>query len=77
MVVHQEEQSLVKVTCTHCKDTRLIAVAIATETEPETPVIDIRDQPAEELGPPITADDVLDARLALAGFEGDLTTLLR
>lgn len=77
MVAHLEDQSLVKVTCAHCKDTRLIAVAIATETEPETPIIDIRDEPADELGQPITADDVLDARLALAGFEGDLNGLLR
>ena len=79
MVAQHEDQSLVKVTCAHCKDTRLIAVAIATETEtePETPVIDIRDEPAEELGAPITTDDVLDVRLALAGFDGDLKALLR
>lgn len=77
MVVHHDEQSLVKITCAHCKDTRLVAVAIATETEPETPVIDVRDQPAEELGPAITTDEVLDARLALEAFDGDLTKLLR
>jgi predicted nucleic-acid-binding Zn-ribbon protein len=76
MVAHQENQSLVKVTCARCRDTRLIAVAIATETEPE-PVIDSRDEPADVLGPPITADDVLDARLALAEFDGDLDSLLR
>lgn len=74
MVVQHDEQSLVKVTCAHCQDTRLIAVALATE--PEAPVIDIRDEPAEELGAPITADEVLDARLALADFNGDLTRLL-
>jgi predicted RNA-binding Zn-ribbon protein involved in translation (DUF1610 family) len=77
MVARAEEQTLVKVTCAHCRDARLIAVAIATETEPETPVIDLRDEPADELGAPISADDVLDARLALAGFEGDLNSLLR
>jgi hypothetical protein len=77
MVARAEEQTLVKVTCAHCRDARLIAVAVATETEPETPVIDLRDEPADELGPPITADDVLDARLALAGFDGDLNSLLR
>ena len=75
MVVHRDEQSLVKVTCAHCKDERLIAVAIATETEDE-PAIDLRDEPADDLGPAITADDVLDVRLALAEFDGDLKSLL-
>ena len=75
MVAHQDDQSLVKVTCAHCQDMRVIAVAIA---EAETaPVLDLRDEPVDELGAPITSDDVLDARLALAGFEGDLTSLLR
>jgi hypothetical protein len=75
MVAHQDDQSLVKVTCAHCQDMRVIAVAIA---EAETaPVVDLRDEPVDELGAPITSDDVLDARLALAGFEGDLTSLLR
>ena len=77
MVTHHDDQSLVKVTCAHCKDTRLIAVAFAAETEPEAPVIDLRDQPPDELGAPINADEVLDARLALAGHEGDLASLLR
>jgi len=77
MVTHHDDQSLVKVTCAHCKDTRLIAVAFAAETDAETPLIDIRDEPADELGAPINADEVLDARLALAGHEGDLASLLR
>ena len=77
MVTHHDDQSLVKVTCAHCKDTRLIAVAFAAETEPEAPVIDLRDQPTEELGAPVNADEVLDARLALAGHHGDLASLLR
>jgi predicted RNA-binding Zn-ribbon protein involved in translation (DUF1610 family) len=75
MVAHQEDQSLVKVTCAHCQDMRMIAVAIAAEAE-TAPMIEVRDQPAEELGAPITTDDVLDARLALAAYEGDLAGLL-
>ncbi len=75
MVAHQDDQSLVKVTCAHCQDMRVIAVAIAAEAE-AVPVIEVRDQPAEELGAPITTDDVLDVRLALAGYEGDLAGLL-
>ncbi len=76
MVAHQDDQSLVKVTCVHCQDVRVIAVAIAAEAE-TAPVIEVRDQPVDELGAPITTDDVLDARLALAGYEGDLASLLR
>jgi len=75
MVAHQDDQSLVKVTCAHCQDMRVIAVAIAAEAE-SAPVIEVRDQPAEELGAPITTDEVLDVRLALAGYEGDLAGLL-
>ena len=75
MVAHQDDQSLVKVTCAHCQDMRVIAVAIAAEAEAAL-VIEVRDQPAEELGAPITTDDVLDVRLALAGYEGDLAGLL-
>jgi hypothetical protein len=76
MVAHQDDQSLVKVTCAHCQDIRVIAVAFAAEAE-AAPVIDIRDQPVNDLGVPITADDVLDVRLALASHEGDLAALLR
>ena len=76
MVVQQDDQSLVKVTCAHCQDARLIAVALAAEA-PSAPVIEVRDQPIEKLGAPITADDVLDVRLALAGHDGDLAALLR
>ena len=76
MVAKQDDQSLVKVTCAHCEDTRLIAVAFAAEA-PSAPAIEVRDQPVDELGPPITADDVLDVRLALAGHGGDLAGLLR
>jgi hypothetical protein len=75
MVAQQEDQSLVRVTCARCEDTRLIAVALAAET-PSAPVIEVRDQSADELGAPISTDDVLDARLALAGYDGDLAGLL-
>jgi len=77
MLAHQDDQSLVKVTCAHCQDMRVIAVAVATEVETAAMIDDVRDQPVEELGAAITADDVLDARLALAGYEGDLASLLR
>jgi hypothetical protein len=74
LVANADEQSLVKVTCAHCKDARLIAVAFATEIE--SAPVDLRDEPADALGDPITTDEVLDVRLALAGFDGDLRKLL-
>jgi hypothetical protein len=77
MIAQHDDQSLVKVTCAHCQDTRLIAVAVATEAEPKVPAVDHRDEPAEELGPAISTDDVLDVKLALSEFGGDLKTLLR
>ncbi|TMD40819.1 MAG: hypothetical protein E6I88_08840 [Chloroflexi bacterium] len=77
MIGQHDDQSLVRVTCAHCKDTRMIAVAIATEVEPQTPLVDHRDQPSDDLGAAISADEVLDARLALTTFQGDLNSLLR
>jgi transcription elongation factor Elf1 len=76
MVAQQDDQSVVKVTCAHCEDTRLIAVAFAAEAA-AVPAIEVRDQTVDELGARISADDVLDARLALAGYDGDLAGLLR
>jgi len=76
MVAQQDDRSLVRVTCAHCEDARLIAVALAAEA-PAAPAIDVRDQSADDLGAPLTTDDVLDARLALAGYDGDLAGLLR
>lgn len=75
MVAQHDEQSLVKVTCSHCRDTRLIAVAVATEVE--APVDDVRDEPIDDRGSAITTDEVLDAKLALAGMGDDLSRLLR
>ena len=74
LIANADEQSLVKVTCANCKDARLIAVAFATEIE--SAPVDVRDEPVDALGDPITADEVLDVRLALAGFDGDLSKLL-
>jgi hypothetical protein len=74
LVAQTDAKSLVKVTCGHCHDARLIAVALATTHDgPRTLV---RDQPIEELGAPITTDEVLDVRLALAQFGDDLKGLV-
>jgi len=36
----------------------------------------IRDQAIQDLGPAISTDDVLDVRLALKDYQGDLKSLL-
>jgi hypothetical protein len=74
LVAHADDQSLVKVTCAHCLDARLIAVAFAAEVE--SAPVDVRDEPAEALGDPISTDEMLDVRLALANFDGDLSKLV-
>jgi hypothetical protein len=61
-------ESLVRITCGHCQDSRLIAVAVATEVLP----VPVRDEPIDNLGLQITPDDVLDAKLALSSYLGDL-----
>ena len=75
LVAQADVQSVVRVTCSHCEDERMIAVALAAhaETEVATPV---RDEAIDELGPAISTDDVLDVRLALQTFAGDLKSLL-
>jgi hypothetical protein len=65
-------ESLVKITCAHCEDSRMIAVAVAAEIIPAP----VRDQPVAELGKPISADDVLDVKLALSDHSGDLKSLV-
>jgi hypothetical protein len=37
----------------------------------------VHDQPVDDLGAAITTDEVLDARIALSAFDGDLKTLLK
>ena len=75
LVAQADAQSLVRVTCANCEDERMIAVALAapTETEVAEPV---RDQVTDELGPAISTDEVLDARLALRAYDGDLKSLV-
>jgi hypothetical protein len=75
LVAQADAQSLVRVTCSHCEDERMIAVAVASPTETEV-APPVRDEPTDELGAAISTDDVLDARLALRSFDGDLRSLV-
>jgi hypothetical protein len=72
MLAKTDDESLIRVTCAHCQDARLIAVAFSSEIQAVAPPV--RDEPVE--GPQISTDDVLDVRLALGQHDGDLTSLL-
>ncbi len=73
MVARTDDQSLIRVTCAHCQDARLIAVAFSPEVE-EAVAPPVRDEAGH--GPPITMDDLLDVRLALGQHDGDLKSLI-
>lgn len=75
LVAQADAQSVVRVTCSHCEDERMIAVALAAPAEAEV-AAPIRDEAIPNLGPAISIDDVLDVRLALKEYEGDLRSLL-
>lgn len=72
MVSASDLEAVVRITCRHCETSRLVAVQALA---PATDVVPVRDQPVSSQ-PVITADDVLDVRLALAGHQGDLASLL-
>jgi hypothetical protein len=73
MVAKTDDESLIRVTCVHCQEARLIAVALSPEVEAAV-VPPVRDEPVE--GAPITADEVLDVRLSLRQHNGDLKSLI-
>ncbi|HEY0492459.1 MAG TPA: hypothetical protein VGD57_03230 [Candidatus Dormibacteraeota bacterium] len=75
LVAQADAQSLVRVTCAHCEDERMIAVALAAPSDAQI-AIPVRDQSIEGLGPVISTDDILDVHLALHEYEGDLRSLL-
>ena len=75
LVSRRDEESLIKVACRHCEDTRVIAVQVATEVIPVNAEVVLDQAPGD--APALTTDEVLDARLALRSFEGDLKNLLK
>jgi len=72
LVSASEAEAVVRITCSHCESGRLVAVQAAAPTVETAPV---RDQPVSSESA-ITADEVLDVRLALADHQGDLLGLL-
>lgn len=50
----------------------MIAVAVAAEA----PAVAVRDEPMDSGGLQISSDDVLDAKLALSSYQGDLRSLV-
>jgi hypothetical protein len=79
LLVQAGNQALVRVTCNHCSDANLLKIVIQTGEGDEEHV---HSEPFNEDGepvdaPPVSADDVLDAKLALDAWDGDVRTLLR
>lgn len=68
-----ELESLVRITCAHCSESRLVAVAMGTAVS----AVPVRDEPMIPERPPITVDEILDLQLALRQHEGDLKSLIR
>lgn len=75
LVAQDGAESVVRVTCAQCQDDRLIGVALASEVQVARPVVQVRDEPVDDR-PTISVDDVLDARLWLSDFGGDLRSLV-
>lgn len=73
LVSGSDAEAVVRITCPHCEASHLVAVQAATVTAEPPP--SVRDEPLPGRAP-LTADDVLDARLALADHRGDLLSLL-
>jgi predicted RNA-binding Zn-ribbon protein involved in translation (DUF1610 family) len=74
LVAQADRESLVRVTCASCEHARMIEVGVARPVDPARAAI--RDQPIDSLGTSINTDEVLDVRLALASYEGDLKGLI-
>jgi hypothetical protein len=53
----------------------VIAVQVAAEVTPANPEAVLDEAPGD--APALTVDDVIDVRLALRSFEGDLKSLLK
>jgi hypothetical protein len=72
LVSDSDAGAVVRVSCAHCEMTQLVGLQAAT---PDADRVAVLDQPIGG-DPPISADDVLDVRLALADHRGDLKSLL-
>ena len=75
LLSRRDNESLIKVACRNCEDTRVIAVQVAAEVTPANPEAVLDEAPGD--APALTVNDVLDVRLALRSFEGDFKSLLK
>ena len=79
LLVQAGNQALVRVTCTHCQDANLLKIVIQAG-EPGDGVVVAAPEPRHEDGPisadpALSVDDVLDAKLALDAWDGDVRNL--
>lgn len=80
VLVQQGSHALVRVTCTKCSDVNLLKIVIQTGMVPEGEAPVRRepqfDEPHAPAQAPVSVDDVLDVRLALGSWDGDVRSLL-
>ena len=80
VLVHAGSQALVRVTCKGCEDVTLLKLVMQTgedaSEEAATPAEPVRDAGRPQGVPALSADDVLDAKLALDAWDGDISSLL-
>ena len=77
LLVQAGNQALVRVTCGACHDANLLKIVIQAgeEAEGHTHAEAVLDEAPVDRLPPLGIDDVLDARLALDAWDGDVRTL--
>jgi hypothetical protein len=78
LLVQAGNQALVRVTCGACNDANLLKIIVQTGDEVEGhghAEAALDEAPVDQL-PPVGVDDVLDAKLALDAWDGDVRTLL-
>jgi hypothetical protein len=82
LIAQREELYFVDLSCDHCGSQAVAIVTIQIDGESarleggELVRVEAPDPDAAPDGPPVTADDVLDAHDLLEGFEGDVHQLI-
>lgn len=82
LIAQREELFFVDLSCDHCGSQAVAIVTIQIDGDTATleggELVRVDEPALDELpdGPPVSADDVLDAHLLLDGFHGDVYQLI-
>jgi hypothetical protein len=80
LIAQREELYFVDLSCDHCGSQAVAIVTVQVEADGATldggELVRVGQPEGRPEGPPITADDVIDAHDLLAGFEGDVHQLM-